>query len=157
MSWLGKTLGSWLGGWLGAQSPSQPALVNIRAALESALNAITPPFATAWENVAFLPTDGAPYQQVHLLFAKPDNFSFGRGWRELGFMQVKVVYPSQAGPAAAAARAETIRSTFYKGAIFVSGGLSIIVEKTPTVSPGRIEEGRYAVPIKIRFFVNGMS
>ena len=139
-----------------AQSTAQPNLVSIRAALETALYNLSPTFDTAWENVAFLPTAGTPYQQAHILFAKPDNLIFGRSWRELGFMQVRLMYPLQVGPSVIAARVEAIRGIFYKGAVLMNGSTRVVINKTPTVSEGRVEGDRYAVPIKIRFFVNDL-
>ena len=135
---------------------SQPNLVSVRAALETALYNLSPTFDTAWENVAFAPAADTPYQQAHILFAKPDNLIFGRSWRELGFMQVKLMYPLQVGPAVTTARVEAIRGVFYKGAVLVNGSTRVVINKTPTVAKGRVEGDRYAVPIKIRFFVNDL-
>lgn len=128
--------------------------VKIRAALEVALNAMSPALSTAWENAAFVPVPGTPYQQVNVLFASPDNIEFGRTHRESGFMQVKLMYPLQVGTSAAAARAELIRSTFYRGASFTSSGVTVVVERTPEISPGSVDGDRYAIPVKVRFFAN---
>ena len=54
------------------------SIVSIRAALETALNAITPAIATAWENDAFTPPDlETPYQAAFLLLAQPENTEIG--------------------------------------------------------------------------------
>lgn len=129
-------------------------VVNIRAALETALNAMSPALATAWENMAYTPVAGTAYQQVHILFAAPDNLEFGSHHREVGYMQVKLMYPLQVGTATIAARAELIRTTFYRGASFTSSGVTVVIEKTPEVSPGSVEGDRWAVPVKVRFFAN---
>lgn len=130
------------------------SVVAIRAALETALNGMNPTIATAWENVAFTPTPGTPYQQVNVLFAEPENNEYGSRHREIGYMQVKLMYPLQNGTATAAARAELIRTTFYRGATFTSGGVTVVIEKTPEVSPGSVEGDRYTIPVKVRFFAN---
>lgn len=130
------------------------SIVNIRAALETALNAMSPALSTAWENAAFVPVAGTPYQQVNILFASPDNMVYGSAHRELGFMQVKLMYPLQVGTAVVAARAELIRATFKRGASFSNSGITVVVEKTPEVSPGSVDRDRWAVPIKVRFFSN---
>lgn len=152
-------------------------VVNIRAALETALNAMSPALATAWENVAFAPVAGTPYQRINLLLASPENIEFSRTHREIGYMQVKLMYPLQTGTAAVSARVELIRSTFYRGACIVASGSHlggifnyliddmglvdswgvvdetiVIIDKTPEVSPGSVEGDRYAVPVKIRFY-----
>lgn len=129
--------------------------VLIRAALESGLNAMSPALATAWENVAFTPpTTSTPYQSVSILFATPDNASYGSGYREQGFMQIDLMYPQQNGPAAAYARAELIRTTFARGETFTSGAVSVIVDRTPEILAGRNEGGRYVLPVRVRFFAN---
>jgi len=126
-------------------------VVNIRAALETALNGMSPALSTSWENAAFAPVAGTAYQQVNLLCAQPDNSEYGRTHREQGYMQVKLMYPLQIGTSTVAARAELIRSTFYRGASFVSGGVTVKVTHTPEVSPGSVEGDRFAVPVKVRF------
>lgn len=130
------------------------SLVAIRAALETALSGMSPALATAWENVPFAPVNGTAYQRVFLLAAEPDNPEMGRFTTDRGYMQVSLAYPLDTGPNAAQARAELIRDTFYRGASFVSSGITAQVEKTPEIAPARIEEDRYVVPVKIRFFAN---
>lgn len=130
-------------------------VINIRAALETALNAITPSLATAWENAAFTPLlSSVPYQQVNILFAEPSNLEFGSRHIEQGYMQVRLMYPQDAGSKDAATRAELIRSTFYRGASFSNGGVTVIIEKTPEIATGSTDGDRWAVPVKIRFFAN---
>lgn len=130
------------------------SIIKIRAALETALNGMQPPLATAWENMGFNPTAGTAYQQVNLLLAEPENVEYGSHHRESGYMQVKLMYPLQVGTATVAARAELLRTTFYRGASFTNGGVTVIIERTPNVSGGMVEGDRYAVPVKIRFFAN---
>ena len=127
-------------------------VVQVRAALETALNTMNPALATSWENVAFAPVPGTPYQEVHLLFASPDNATFGIAHVERGYMQVKLMYPIQIGTSTIAARAELIRTTFARGNSFTSGGVTVIIERTPEVSPGSVDGDRFSVPVKVRFF-----
>jgi hypothetical protein len=134
---------------------------SIRTALATALAAITPELATAWEN---RPTTKAgvevgltadPYQIVNVLFNEPDNMGYGNGpYTEMGIMQVRLMYPEDAGSYTAGARAELIRTTFYRGLSLASGGITTIIERTPTIQGGQVEEGRYAIIVKIRFFAN---
>lgn len=127
--------------------------VSIRAALENALAAITPALATAWENQSFTPPAAStPYQIANVLFAEPDNDTFGSEHREIGYMQVRLMYPMQAGSGAAMTRAELIRTTFYRGATFTFGGVSVIIQRTPEILPGIVEDGRYQVLVRVRFF-----
>lgn len=128
--------------------------VLIRAALETALAAMSPSLGTAWENTPYTPVQGAPYQRVHLMLAEPDNPEIGRMTRDHGFLQVSLAYPLGAGPAAAATRAELIRDTFYRGRTFTASGLSVMIEKTPEIIPASTEPDRYVIIVRIRFFAN---
>ncbi|MEO7031340.1 MAG: phage tail terminator-like protein [Herbaspirillum sp.] len=134
------------------------SIVKIRIALETALNAMTPELATSWENVAYAPTTGVPYQAVSLLAAPPDNPTMGGAFhRELGYLQVTLNYPLQSGPAAVATRAELIRSAFPRGASFSSGGVTTIIDATPEIGRGQVDGDRWAVPVKIRWHADVFS
>lgn len=127
-------------------------IVNIRAALETALNGMSPAVATAWENVAFAPPASAtPYQRAFVLFATPDNAECGAAYQELGIFQINLCYPVQIGTSTVAARAEALRTTFRKGASFTSSGVTVNITRTPEVSAGTVEGDRYVLPVKIRF------
>jgi hypothetical protein len=129
--------------------------VKIRAALETALNAMASPISTSWENQAFVPPIATtPYQIANVLLAQPSNLVYGSEHQELGFMQVKLMYPLQIGTATVAARAESLRSTFSRGSSFTASGVTVIISKTPEIMAGRIEESRYAVVVKIPFYSN---
>mgnify|MGYP003334795421 CR=1 FL=1 len=130
------------------------SVVSIRAALETALNAMSPSLSTAWENVAFTPVAGTPYQIVNMLFAPPVNREIGSRHQEQGYMQVRLMYPVQVGTATAAARAELLRTTFKRGNTFSSGGITVTITDTPEIVPGAVEGDRYAMPVKIRFVSN---
>lgn len=124
----------------------------VRQALEVALNGMSPPISYAWENSKFTPVVGTPYARVTLLLAEPANPEWGSGYTEQGFLQVDLAYPLNAGPNAATARAELIRSTFYRGASFTASGVTVNIERTPEILPGRVEEDRFVVPVRIRFY-----
>ena len=130
------------------------SVIKIRAALETALNGMTPALETAWENVPFTPVTCTPYQQVNLLFANPFNPEMGPLQQQSGYMQVMLLYPIDTGTAAINARAELIKATFPRAATFTSGGVIVTIEKTPEIAPGRVDVDRYAIPVKIRFYSN---
>lgn len=132
--------------------------IKVRKALEAAVAAMSPALATAWENAAFQPPDAAtPYQEVAILFAQPENLEFGRNYVERGFMQITLNYPQQKGPNAAQARGELLRETFYRSASFVASGVTVIIERTPEIMAGSTQNGRWAVPVRIRFFAHVIS
>lgn len=128
-------------------------VVEIRAALETALAAMSPALDTAFENVDFEPGVGTPYQAVHILFAQPDNSEFGSRHQENGYMQVTLKYPTSAGTLAIAARAELIRTAFLRGNSFASGGVTVLITHTPEIMAGTVDGVYFTMPVKIRFNV----
>jgi hypothetical protein len=125
--------------------------VLVRQALEVAIAAMSPPLQTAYENAPFTPTNGTPYQRVTMLLAQPANDEFSPVHREEGFLQVDLCYPLGAGPATATARAELIRTTFARGASFTASGVTVNIDRTPEIMPGRTEEDRFVIPVRIPF------
>jgi hypothetical protein len=125
--------------------------VLVRQALEVAIAAMSPALATAYENAPFTPTNGTPYQRVTMLLAQPANDEFSAVHREEGFLQVDLCYPLGAGPATATARAELIRTTFARGASFTASGVTVNIDRTPEIMPGRTEEDRFVIPVRIPF------
>lgn len=127
--------------------------IKIRAALETALNAILPAIDTAWENVSFNPpASSTPYQAAFVLFAEPDDPEAGHALHiERGILQINLKYPLQTGDGTARARAELIRTTFYRGRSFTSDGVTVSVENTPEAGQGTVDGDRWLIPVKIRF------
>jgi hypothetical protein len=128
------------------------SIIKVRSALETAVNAMTPSLATAWENTPYTPVTGTPYQWVSILFAEPDNTEIGRQYKEQGYMQIKLLYPVGTGSNAANTRADLIRTTFYRGSSFFNGGVTVIVKNTPSIVNGYNEDDRYCLTVKVPFF-----
>jgi hypothetical protein len=129
--------------------------VLVKAALETALNGMSPSLSTAWECVDFAHDSGAIYQRVTVLFAKPENPVFGSDfYREIGFMQVDLFYPKKKGSGDAMARAELIRATFKRGNSFTQSGVTVIVDSTPEISNGYISGDRFVLPVIVNFYAN---
>lgn len=145
----------------------------VRKALETRLNAMASGLATAWQNASFTPTAGVPYQQVHLIFAPPENPAYGNYYREVGVFQVSLMYPQGTGPAAADARAQAIRDWFARGTTIqafpagpsmvldfltqtyqVDPGIDVIIQRTPAIADGFPDGDRWRVPISIPFFAS---
>lgn len=128
------------------------SIVNIRAALENRLNGLTPSIATAWEGVPYIPVNGTPYQQINVLFADSENPTIGDSmFRQNGIMQVLLAYPPGTGAKAAATRAELVRSWFPRGLGLSSGGIEVLIDRTPSIAPALIDSDRYKVPVSIYF------
>lgn len=127
------------------------SLAEVRSALETALSAMMPALDTAWENDDYVPVEGTPYQQVTLLRGTPSNPEMGPGILETGIFQVNLFFPKNAGPAAAEARAELIRSLFPYGASFTKNGVTVNIMQTPEIGVARPDDDRFMVPVKTRF------
>lgn len=129
----------------------------IRAALETALAAITPSLSTAYENVPFTPTQGTPYQAVFVMSAEAVNTEIGTAYTEQGYLQVNLQYPLNTGPGAAEARAELIRAAFPRGRSITSGSVTVHITNTVQIGNGRVEDDRYFLPVRIPFHANVRS
>lgn len=131
------------------------SLAAIRAALETRLDSISPRLDTAWENTKFEFVSGVPFQRVTLLPAEPENPTFGDDFhREVGLLSVLLFYPVLKGAASAQARAELVKTTFYRGLSLVSNGVTVIIERTPEIVPAATDGDLYAVAVRIRYFAN---
>lgn len=107
---------------------------------------------TEWENTSFTPVVGVPYQRVHVLFAEPENPTFGVDHvRETGFMQITLHFPKQVGTGAINARIELIREVFKRNTTLEFGGVKVIVTKTPEKAGGAPLEQSYAVAVRVPF------
>lgn len=126
--------------------------VAIRAALETALNGMSPALATAWQNDDYNPTTGTPFQRVAVINGSPIPIEMSGKWhREPGFMDVVLHYPKKTGPNAAEARAELIRDTFKHGTEFTASGVTVMVSNTPDIAPALPDEQWFVVPVRVPF------
>lgn len=128
------------------------SLAKIRAALETRLGTLTPALSTAYENAAFSPVSGTPYQRVNLLPAAPDNSVMGASvYFSQGIFQVMLCYPVNGGPGAAQARADLLVNHFKRGTTLVNAPLQIIVMSTPRIAGALIDGDRFCVPVSITY------
>jgi len=124
----------------------------IRAALETALAGMSPDLPTAWENDTFTPPGiNEPYQEAALLLARPDNSETGRQYTQRGYMQVSLRYPLGVGTADVTERVEALKALFVKPSSFTASGVTVNVDRTPEVIPGRSDAGRWLVLLRIYF------
>lgn len=131
------------------------SIESVRRSLEIGLSNITPPIDTAWEGVRYAPRTSVAYQEVRFQPAPPENPTIGSYFhREVGFFDVRLFYPGYKGSNAAFARAEAIRAVFTRGKTFRHNMVDTIIQRTPDISPGRIENGRYVIDVSIRYFAN---
>jgi hypothetical protein len=130
------------------------SLEYIKAALETALQAISSDIDVAWENTGYTPNPETPYLKTYLLPARPEDITIGAGYRrESGIFQVNINYPIQQGSGDALTRAELIKSAFPRGATFSSGGITVHIGETPEII-GAFETTHYTLPVKIRYWAD---
>jgi hypothetical protein len=130
------------------------SLFDITAALEVRLAAMPGVLPTVWENTEANPPTTA-FQQVNFLPGAPDNPAVGSGmYRELGLMQVTLLYPINSGSGAAYQMAETIRNWFPRASSYSSGGFTAIIERTAAIGPGSVQSERFVLPVSIYYFSN---
>ena len=135
------------------------SLVSIRAALENKLDTVSTNFPTAWENVKFTPKVGTPFQQAFLIPAEPENPTMGDDHhRAVGVFQVSLRYPLLKGSGDAMTRAELIKAAFKRGTSMTSGSVTVIVERTPEIGSGYVDDDEwYVLPVRIRWYADVFS
>jgi hypothetical protein len=125
----------------------------IRQAMENRLNTLPNKPPIAWENNNFTPVTGVGYLSTFMLFTKPDD----RGFRDSpyiqrGYMQIGLHWPTNTGPGAAEGKAEEVRAHFKRGTTLVASGVTTVINETPEVTGGSIEDGRYVIRVRIPFY-----
>lgn len=125
----------------------------IRALLEAQLDDVTlsPSIDTVLDNESYKAVTDVPYQVVSLMPAEPHTYGLAMGEREHGVFQIRLVYPSAAGAAAAEARAEAIRDAYPRNLKLTDedSGITVKIMKKPTIHPGFPDGARWAVPVSI--------
>lgn len=125
---------------------------SIRNAIEIALAAINPAIDIVHENERYVPIADRPYCEVYLLFGTPSNPTMGDGfYQELGVLQINLQYPTEAGTADSAARAKLVRDIFKRGSTFTFSGITVQINKTPTVGSGIVDGDRWKTILRAPF------
>lgn len=129
------------------------SLISIRSALQTKLATITPAISTAYERQRFTPVTGVPYQHVNLLPGEAENPAVGSAmYRQPGIFQIMLMYPQGYGSKDIETRAELIRTTFVRGLTLVSGGINVVVNRTPTVRRLPDEKDRTVLAVVVQFY-----
>lgn len=126
------------------------SILKIQAALEKRLASMSPALATAYENEAFEPTPGAPYQRAELIPNAPIDHALTLDVLELrGLFQVTLCYPLGEGRGAAQARAQAVADHFAPALDLSEPGWRISITKTPRIAAGMSLDDRWAVPVTV--------
>ncbi|ULR87392.1 phage tail terminator-like protein [Comamonas sp. B21-038] len=124
-------------------------LSQIKALLEGKLLAMPGVLPTAFENVPFKPPEG-PYQACYHLVNSPVDLGIeGTLTEERGILQITLRYPEGKGRQVTDAMADQLKQHFKPAQIIQGPGFRIELNKTPTVSSGTPDEGRWTVPVSI--------
>lgn len=126
--------------------------IKIRQALEAALATITPKVDTQYENIAYTPKTGVPYQAAYLIMNRPDNPTLGDSfYREKGIFQITLRYPLLGGTISVMTQAEKIRNLFSRGQTFTKDTIRVLIDKTPEIRTLPNEADRFVVAVKVPF------
>ena len=124
----------------------------IRQALETYADTLAPKLPTAYENVNFSPPVG-PYQAYFVLFAEPDDAGYkDSDYFQRGIFTIVLLYPTNQGPGNADARAKLFRQHFKRGTTIALPKYSVVVERTPEITGGNIEDNRFVVRVRVRWY-----
>lgn len=124
-------------------------MIEARQIIERAILALTPKIDTVFENTAYKPTSGKPYQELYFLPAKPDSIVIDDTIVEQrGFFQITLRYPAGKGVKDALERAEVYAKAFKVG--------TVLENKVYIIAPTSIDilgtDGdRYSVAVSIYF------
>ena len=122
----------------------------IQAALEQRLATLTPALATAYENAAFTPVTGTPYQRINMLVNRPVDHAVTLDVTEQrGIFQVTLMYPQGTGRGEAQARSALIANLFKPPLTLTNGAVKVEINKTTHIAGGMPDGDRWAVPISI--------
>lgn len=124
----------------------------IKGALENKIMSITPNIATAYENVAFTPTAGVPYQELFFVPAINEAQYINEvTYKAKGIFQINLNYLVGVGTADVMARAKLYVDAFYVGLKMINQGQEVIISDTPDVRVLGKNGDRYIVVISVNW------
>lgn len=115
---------------------------------------------TAVEGKQFTPAAGTPYQELETAFATPIDATIAGSSQLGGTFQVRVMWPltttdgtgaAQIGIGAATARAEAIKAGFPRNLKLTTGGQTVKIMKTPSITRSPPQGDRDVTIVRIRF------
>lgn len=128
------------------------SVLNIKAAIETAIAAISPSMPTVWENTTYTPVVGTPYQQVWFLDFLVNGCEINiSSYQVNSFFQIDLMYPLLSGTGAVLLRAEQIKTLFKQGSSFVNNGQTVNIIQTPVIGGGKVENDRWKVIVKVYY------
>ncbi len=131
----------------------------IRAALEGRLktwaDAQIPAIPVAWQNVSYTPVANTKYIRAYLLPAETfDGAVTGDYKLYAGIFQLSIYSPDGTGTGPAETIAESLIALFAQNTAIVKSGLTIFIDRTPSMGPSMNETGWHVLPVSIRYRVD---
>jgi len=128
------------------------SVLNIKAAIETALNTITPALPTVWENTTYVPVTGQAYQQLWFLDFITKHIEINaKSYQIDSYFQIDLMFPLLSGTGTILARAEVIKSLFKQGSSFINGGQTVNIIETPSISSGRVDGNCWKIIVKVYY------
>lgn len=123
----------------------------IKVALDKAIGLLSSDIQTEYENVAFTPTAGTPYQQLHFLPAVNSSIEIsGEASIHRGIYQITLKYPVNKGVNPALGKVESIIKAFPKSRTLIEGDTRVICE-LPTYRKLGVDGDRYIFAVSIEY------
>ena len=123
----------------------------IKVALDKAIGLLSGDIQTEYENIAFTPTAGMPYQQLHFLPAPSTSIEIsGEASIHRGIYQITLKYPVNKGVNPPLDKAESIIKAFPKSRVLVENDTVVICE-LPTYRKLGVDGDRYIYAVSIEY------
>lgn len=123
----------------------------IKVALDKAIGLLSSDIQTEYENIAFTPTAGTPYQQLHFLPAVNASIEItGEASIHRGIYQITLKYPVNKGVNPPLDKAESIIKAFPKSRPLIEGTTKVICE-LPTYRKLGVDGDRYIYAVSIEY------
>lgn len=130
------------------------SLQKIKSAFETKLNTLAPTLQTSYENVAFTPTTGTPYQQIDFLWSENvGQYINEKDYLVKGICQTMLCYPSNKGMGDINAIVQLLIDTFYFGSTLTKDNLKINISGVPEVRNLGVDntDSRVKVSVRVAF------
>lgn len=123
----------------------------IKVALDKAIGLLSGDIQTEYENVAFTPTAGTPYQQLHFLPAVNTSIEItGAGALYRGVYQITLKYPVNKGVNPPLDKAESIIKAFPKSRVLVESD-TVVICGLPGYRKLGVDGDRYIYAVSIEY------
>lgn len=131
------------------------SIVKVTKALEKRLASMPLNISTFKEGLDNKPVEGTPYQTEVLIPSVPLNPTFGDTYyREVGTYRIRLFYPSRQGKGAILTQAERIRDWFYRGLSLNQDDITVIIERTPTITSTTLFGDRISIAVDVIYFAS---